>query len=153
MVFTSLWLRQKIQANQRQFWWPWRCSGMTRGTSPNKAHPGLHSKPLDAAIGWVPAPYCPDSGHGQRIRINTQNTNKTQLLASNYDYGTFRALVVCENFNPKTNPLLSSSMQRASCKYEMPRLELKSSRTFLAIKRCQRTKIWKKWCHIWHHRG
>jgi hypothetical protein len=29
----------------------------------------------------------------------TQNTNKTQLLASNYD--TFRALVVSENFNPK----------------------------------------------------
>jgi len=32
----------------------------------------------------------------------TQNTNKTQLLASNY--GTFRALVVCENFIPQTVP-------------------------------------------------
>ena len=57
MVF-SLWLwpttistRQKMQANQRQCLWPWRCSGMTRGTLPDKAHPGLHSKPLDAAIG------------------------------------------------------------------------------------------------------
>ncbi len=29
----------------------------------------------------------------------TQSTNKPQLLASNY--GTFRALVVCENFIPK----------------------------------------------------
>jgi hypothetical protein len=38
----------------------------------------------------------------------TLNTNKTQLLPSNYD--TFRSLVVCENFNPKSNPLLSSSM-------------------------------------------
>jgi hypothetical protein len=28
----------------------------------------------------------------------TQNTNKTHRLASNY--GTFRALVVCENFIP-----------------------------------------------------
>jgi hypothetical protein len=45
---------------------------------------------------------------------NTQNTSKTQLLASNYS--TFRALVVCENLNPKTDPLLSSSMQQASCK-------------------------------------
>ena len=34
----------------------------------------------------------------------TQNTNKnkTQLLASNY--GTFRALVVCENFIPQHRP-------------------------------------------------
>jgi hypothetical protein len=32
----------------------------------------------------------------------TQNTNKTQLLASNY--GTFQALVVCENFIPQNGP-------------------------------------------------
>jgi hypothetical protein len=36
------------------------------------------------------------------IFITTQNTNKTQLLASNY--GTFRALVVCENFIPQNRP-------------------------------------------------
>ncbi len=41
---------------------------------------------------------------------NTQNTNKTQLLASNYS--AFWSLVVCENFNPKMDPLLSSLMQR-----------------------------------------
>jgi hypothetical protein len=33
------------------------------------------------------------------LELNTQNTNKTQLLASNY--GRFRSLVVCEKFNPK----------------------------------------------------
>ncbi len=32
----------------------------------------------------------------------TQNTNKTQLLASNQ--GTFRALVVSENFIPQNGP-------------------------------------------------
>jgi hypothetical protein len=32
----------------------------------------------------------------------TQNTNKTQLLASNY--GTFWSLVVCENFIPQNGP-------------------------------------------------
>ena len=32
----------------------------------------------------------------------TQNTNKTQLLASKY--GTFRTLVVCENFTPQNGP-------------------------------------------------
>ena len=32
----------------------------------------------------------------------TQKTNKTQLLASNY--GTFRALVVIENFIPHNGP-------------------------------------------------
>jgi len=31
-----------------------------------------------------------------------QNTNKTQFLPSNY--GTFRALVVCENFIPQNGP-------------------------------------------------
>ncbi len=30
--------------------------------------PGPHWKPLDAAIGKVPAPYCPGGRHGQRIR-------------------------------------------------------------------------------------
>ena len=94
---------------------------------------------------------------------NTQNTNKTQLLASNY--GTFRSLShsCCENFNPKMNPLLSSSMQHALCKCEMPRFELKSLHTFLAIKRCQRAKFGKvikltrssikKWSYICDHRG
>ena len=70
---------------------------------------------------------------------NTQNTNKTQLLASNY--GTFWLLVVCENFNPKTDPLLSSLMRWASCKCKMPRFELKSWAKFLAVKHCQRTKM------------
>jgi len=41
------------------------------------------------------------------------------------------------------DPLLTSSILQASFKCEMPRLELKSSRSFLAIKRCQRTKILK----------
>jgi hypothetical protein len=59
---------------------------------------------------------------------------------------------------PKTDPLLRSSMRQASFKCEAPRLELKSSRSFLAIKRCQRTKSkkvinwsWsslKSWAHI-----
>ena len=37
--------------------------------------------------------------------------------------------------------ILSSSMGQASYKCEMPRLELKSSRSFLAIKRCEGTKL------------
>ena len=52
-------------------------------------------------------------------------------------------------------------MQRASFKCETPRLKLKSLRTFLAIKRCERTKIGKvikqsrssklRWAHICAH--
>ncbi len=41
---------------------------------------------------------------------------------------------------PKTDHLLRSLLQRASFKCETPQLELKSLRSFLAIKRCQRTK-------------
>jgi len=37
------------------------------GRIPNGAHPGLHSKLLDAAIGRVPALYHPGGHHGQRI--------------------------------------------------------------------------------------
>ena len=33
----------------------------------NRAHPGLHSDPLDAAIGQVPVPYRPGGQHGRRI--------------------------------------------------------------------------------------
>ncbi len=53
-----------------------------RGTSPDGAHPWLHAKPLDAAIGQVPMRYCPDGRHGRRFRMKQKNTNKTQLLPS-----------------------------------------------------------------------
>ncbi len=89
----------------------------------------------------------------------TQNTIKTQLLASNNS--TFQALVICENFIPQTDPLISSSICQASFKCETPRLELKSSWWFLAIKHCQWTKSkkvvkqsWsslKSWAHICAH--
>ena len=121
------------------FWLPWRCGDMMRGASTNESHTGLHSKPLDAAIGWVPMFYCRGCRDGHRFEWNTQNTNRTQLLASKY--GKNRSLVVYENFIPRMDPLLSSSMQQASFECEMPWLELKSSWIFLAIKRCQQTKV------------
>jgi len=40
----------KMQANQRQFRGSCGYGGAMRGALPNEAHPGLHSKPLDAAI-------------------------------------------------------------------------------------------------------
>jgi hypothetical protein len=58
-----------MQANLRQFRWPWQCSGTMRGTPPDGAHPELHSKPVDAAIGRVLAPYRPSGRQGHRIRI------------------------------------------------------------------------------------
>jgi hypothetical protein len=91
----------------------------------------------------------------EEFESNTQNTNKTQLLASNY--GTFRSLVFVRIFTPKRT-LFSSSMWQALCKCETPRLELESSAKFLAIKHCQRSKIRKviklaqssffKWAHM-----
>ena len=66
--------------------------------------------------------------------VKHKNTNKNPLLASNLQYN--QPLVVYENFVPKTRPLLSLSMQQALCKCEKQR---KCSRTFLAIKHCNRT--------------
>ena len=67
-----------------------------------------------------------------KFERNTQNTNKTQLLASNY--GTFWLLVVQRILGPEMDPLLSSLMRQASFKCEATWLEPKSSRTFPAIK-------------------
>ena len=80
-----------MQANRQQFWWPWRCSGTMRGASPDGAHPGLHLKPLDAAIGQVPASIVTPAAMVDEFKFNTQNTNKTQLLPS--DYRTFLLVV------------------------------------------------------------
>ena len=55
-----------------------------RGTSPNGAYWWLHAKPLDATIGRVLVLYPPGGRHGHRRHRRVQNTNKTQLLASNY---------------------------------------------------------------------
>ncbi len=52
------------------------------GASPNGAHQWLHGKPLDAAIGQVPAPYCPGGRHGWQFWMKPKSTNKTQLLPS-----------------------------------------------------------------------
>jgi hypothetical protein len=38
---------------------------MQRYATPNGAHPVLHSKPLDVAIGRVPVLYRPGGRHGQ----------------------------------------------------------------------------------------
>ena len=94
---------------------------------------------------WMPplveclCPIAPAAAMVINFEWNTQNTNKTQLLASNYSRN--QSLVVYENYTPKMDPLLSSLMRQALFKRETPGLELKSLRTFLAIKHCQRTKI------------
>ena len=43
--------KSTAKTKSRQIEGNFECSGTTRGTSPDGAHPGLHSKPLDAAIG------------------------------------------------------------------------------------------------------
>ncbi len=73
---------KKMQANWRQFWSPCRRSDTVRCASPDGAHLWLHTKPLDAAIRQVPAPYCPGGRHGWRFWMKPKNTNKTHILPS-----------------------------------------------------------------------
>ncbi len=73
---------QKNQANRQKFWSPCRRGNMALCASPNGAHPWLHAKPLDAAIGQVPVAYCPGGRHGWWFWMKPKNTNKTQLLPS-----------------------------------------------------------------------
>ncbi len=67
----------------------------------NRARPGLHWKPLDAA-GKCLCCIAPAAAMVNKFVETTQNTNKKQLLASNY--GTFWALVVSENCIPQNGP-------------------------------------------------
>ena len=107
-------------------------------------HPMEHIQGFTRSHWMPPSVECshritPAAAMVKEFESNTQNTNKTQLLASNY--GTFRSLVVGENFNPETDPLLSSLMKQAS--YKTTRLELKSSASFLSIKLYHRMKFGK----------
>ncbi len=40
-------------------------------------HPWLHAKPLDAAIGQVPAPYCPGGLHSRQFQMKKTHTHTT----------------------------------------------------------------------------
>ena len=83
------------------------------------------SKPLDAAIHWVPAPFAPAATMVDKFKWNTQNSDKTQLLAS--ENGTFWSLVVYENFGTQNG-----------------------STTYLLIHRNANYGITMSWCHSWH---
>jgi len=51
-------------------WWTWQPAQMMRRASPTTTRSGLYSKPLDAAFGWVLAPYQPGGAggcHGHRF--------------------------------------------------------------------------------------
>ena len=74
--------RQNMQATRRQFQCPCGCGGAMWGTLPNEAHPGLHLKPLVAAIGRVLASHRRGGRHGRRFWLKTQNTNKKLFLVS-----------------------------------------------------------------------
>ncbi len=73
---------QKIQANWQRFWSPCRRGNTAQCALPDGAHPWICAKPLDAAIGKMPASYWTGSRHGERFRMKQKNTNKTQLLPS-----------------------------------------------------------------------
>ena len=91
-----------------------RSGGAMWGASPNGANPRLHSKPPDAAIGWVLALHHRGGCHdGRRFWSKTQNTNKKLFLASqpmvDWKPKTMRISY------PELVPLISSSMQLKLC--------------------------------------
>ena len=107
-----------------------------RAHCPNETHHGLHSKPLDAAIGQVLALHHRGGRHGRQFWMKTQNTN---IFFMELTYGRTKSKAMRVLY-PKLDPLLSSSMQQALFICEIPGLELKSLATFLCIKHYQGTK-------------
>ena len=109
MVFSlRLWptmksMRQNIQANRWRFRLLCGCGGTTRGRSPDGAHPGLHSKPLDAAIGRVLVSHRRGGRNGRRFWSKTQNTNKKLFLASSWPTVDW-SQKLCELSTPQIGP-------------------------------------------------
>ncbi len=146
VVSLWLWSTTKLKASkihvkcwQFWFWWPCGYGGAIWSALPNRAHPWLHAKPLDAAIGRVPAPNSPGGCHGRRFWMKHKNTNKTQFLPSFLTVDQRKKSYTISG--SETDPLLTLLMQQAAYKCETPLFERKSSATFLAIKRSQRTQI------------
>jgi len=54
---------ERMHLHRRPFWWPHGRIEAIWSTSPDAAWPGLHWKPLDAAIGRQLAPYHPKCTH------------------------------------------------------------------------------------------
>ncbi len=76
---------QRLQKMQANGWWfqsPCHWGDTARCALSDGAHPWLHAKPLDAAIGQVPAPYHPGGRHGRWFRMKHKNTDNAQLLPS-----------------------------------------------------------------------
>jgi hypothetical protein len=100
--------RQRIDRNKKCRRIPGDFDGHGDAAVRHEAH-----HPMEHIQGFTPSNWMPSSGQClHRIapaaamvddfKYNTQNTNKTQLLATNYS--TFRALVVCENFVTRNGP-------------------------------------------------
>ena len=64
---------ERMHLRRGPFWWPWQCAGVTWRASPDAAWPGLHQKPLDAAIGRLLTPYRPGGRQGDN-QLNDYET-------------------------------------------------------------------------------
>jgi hypothetical protein len=67
--------------------------GAVQGALPDGAHPRLRSKHWMLPLGKCLRCIAPAAAMADKFVETTQNTNKTQLLASNYD--TFQSIVIC----------------------------------------------------------
>ena len=125
--------RQRIDNNDG-------CGGTMWGTWPDdRAQHGLHQKLLDVATGPVLASHCIAAAAAMVAKLGRKHKTLTKTILSFLTYGRpkpkpMRILYL------KLDPLLSSLMRRALFKCQMPRLQLKSLRTFLCIIGCERTK-------------
>ena len=105
--------RRKMQTNCWLFRSPCGCGGTVRY---DKVHRPMEHIQGFISFHWMPPlgkclhPIPPTAAKVDEFVETTQNTTKTQLLASNY--GTFWSLVVYENsIHQYMNPLLSSLMR------------------------------------------
>ena len=73
---------ERIHLHCRPFWWPCRGVEAIHAASPDEACPGLHRKPLGAAIGQLLAPYRPGGLQGD---IQHNDNAKCTHFAGRFD--------------------------------------------------------------------
>ena len=86
---------EQMHLRHGPFRWPWLCASAIRSALPDAAWQGLHRKPLDAAIGQLPAPYLPGGRQGDNQLKNDYATCTHFDFVGHFDDHHDAAVLYC----------------------------------------------------------
>ena len=86
---------ERMHLCRRPFRWPWLCASAIRSALPDAAWQGIHRKPLDAAIGRLPAPNLPGGRQGDNQLKNDYATCTHFDFVGHFDDHHDAAVLYC----------------------------------------------------------